>query len=177
MGRYIYHNYVVKKMGRFGNRLGPFWSGPFRIWAVLTIHRGGGGGEWFTIVSSAGLDHVDACTGWDYYRLVYLFPPQENPAFTVKSIPISRPFPVFQIILLPFQFTVLLSFMKINNAKNEISTIITEETLCIINENLPCEDDAREIIPSNFLTQVQMFYNVNKTFSHLLSKPCFKSRT
>ena len=38
MGRFIYHNYVVKKLGRFGNRFGPFWSGPFRIWAVLTIH-------------------------------------------------------------------------------------------------------------------------------------------
>ena len=39
MGRFIYHNYVVKKLGRFGNRFGPFWSGPFRIWAVLTIHQ------------------------------------------------------------------------------------------------------------------------------------------
>ena len=37
--RWLFVNYVVKKLGRFGNRFGPFWSGPFRIWAVLTIHQ------------------------------------------------------------------------------------------------------------------------------------------
>ena len=55
LGRFIYHNYVVKKLGRFGNRFGPFWSGPFRIWAVLTIHH------WFWVTGQRSRSTLALC--------------------------------------------------------------------------------------------------------------------
>ena len=130
-------------------------------------------------------------TGWSrFLPRCWPFPSftRKSRIYSTKNIPTSRLFPVFQIklinpvISIPLQLTVSPSFMKINNAKNEIigvknkqSTISTAPTL-VHNwlKLLPCVEWRKG---NNSKYQVPIISIVNKTFSHLVSKLCFKSTT